>query len=736
MSPHRLQGFAARAASLRTARFHARPYRLLGGGILAAAIGCMPVAQAAETIEEVVVVGSQVVLPESYAGGQVARGGRVGLFGNLDIMDSPFSSTNYTAELIQNQQATGVGDVLRNDPAVRVARGFGNFQELYVIRGFPTFSDDMTYNGLYGILPRQFVAAELLERVELFRGASSFLNGAPPSASGVGGAVNLVPKRAPDEPLAVLTAGLEGQGHGYLAFDGSRRFGENDSTGVRVNAVRRDGETAIDDQDRELSVLSLGMDYRGERLRLSADLAYQDHHIDQPRPAVTPVAGIPETPDASSNFAQPWTFTDEEQLFGVVRGEYDLTEQVSVWAAAGLREGEETNLLSNPSAQLNGDSSGFRFDNYREDSVFSADTGIKSEFTTGSVAHSLVLSASVFSLESRNAWGMGFFNPALSNIYEPTAVALPPLDFAGGVFSDPLVTQTSDTSSVALADMLSFLEDRVLLTLGGRYQNLESASFDYNTGLENSRYDESQLTPVAGLVIKTSEQVSIYGNYIEGLIPGDVAPNDVGGEPVLNAGEIFDPYQAKQIEAGVKYDRGNFGGSASLFNTALPSGYVENQVFSVNGEQRHRGLELSLFGQPLENLRVLGGLTFLDAEMVDTQNGLYDDKHPVGVPDTSINMNLVWDSNFLPGLTLDARLTYTASQYADAANTMSVDSSTLLDLGAGYTLDIGGKELELRARLANALGEDYWASVGGYPGSNYLVLGNPRTLMLSGSVSF
>ncbi|MEI4883995.1 Plug domain-containing protein, partial [Klebsiella pneumoniae] len=92
-----------------------------------------------------------------------------------DEMDTPFSSTNYTADLIANQQAISVADVLQNDPAVRVARGFGNFQELYIIRGFPAYSDDMTYNGIYGILPREFVASEFLERVELLRGASAFL---------------------------------------------------------------------------------------------------------------------------------------------------------------------------------------------------------------------------------------------------------------------------------------------------------------------------------------------------------------------------------------------------------------------------------------------------------------------------------------------------------------------------------------------------------------------------------
>ena len=67
-------------------------------------------------------------LAEPYAGGQVARGGRVGLLGTRDLMDTPFSITSYTNELIQDRQARSVGDVLQNDAGVRVARGFGNFR--------------------------------------------------------------------------------------------------------------------------------------------------------------------------------------------------------------------------------------------------------------------------------------------------------------------------------------------------------------------------------------------------------------------------------------------------------------------------------------------------------------------------------------------------------------------------------------------------------------------------------
>ena len=94
-------------------------------------------------------------LTKDYAGGQVARGGRLGLLGNVDMMDTPFNTLNFTQAVIQDQQARSVADVLQNDPSVRIARGFGNFQELYVIRGFPLNSDDLAYNGLYGLLPRQ-----------------------------------------------------------------------------------------------------------------------------------------------------------------------------------------------------------------------------------------------------------------------------------------------------------------------------------------------------------------------------------------------------------------------------------------------------------------------------------------------------------------------------------------------------------------------------------------------------
>jgi iron complex outermembrane receptor protein len=691
-------------------------------------------------LEEVIVTaqGSQVELTPEYAGGQVARGGRMGILGNMDMMDTPFTSMNYTAELMLDQQADGVGDVLLNDPVVRVARGFGNFQEVFVIRGFPAFSDDMTYNGIYGILPRQFVASEFLERVELFRGANSFINGAAPGGSNIGGAVNLVPKRAGEEPLTRFTLGWEESSHLYGALDFGRRFGTDGNHGLRVNLAGRDGETSVDDQDRELTVFGLGYDYSGERLRLSADLGYQDNHIDAPRPSVTPIGGIAAAPDSTTNFAQPWTFTDEEQTFGVVRGEYDFTDMVTGWLAFGLRDGEEHNVLANPNALPDGSTTAYRFDNIRKDEVYSGDAGVRFDFDTGSVGHRVIASVSDFSVESKNAYAFSsFFDPFPGDLYNPFPVPPPPANFfTGGTFDDPHVTFTTDTTSFALADIMAFMDERVLLTVGARNQNIESESFDYNTGASFGGYDESGWTPVGGLVVRWGETVSVYANYAEALLPGEVAPAVSGGMPVENAGQVFDPYESEQYEVGVKYDGGEFGGSLAAFELSQPTSVVQDNVFSPSGETRNRGIELSMFGQPHERVRLLGGLTWLESEVTRSQDGLYDGMDAVGKPDTQLNVNGEWDIPGLENLTVDGRVIYTASQWADSANTLEVSSWTRFDLGARYRAEIAGRPVVFRARLDNVTDEDDWVSVGGYPGANYMVLGNPRTFSVNASIDF
>lgn len=699
-----------------------------------------------ETLKAVTVQSSADASAEGlspiYAGGQVARGSRLGLLGTVDTMDTPFNVMEYTNTLIKDQQAASVADILQNDPGVRIARGFGNYQQAYMIRGLPLFSDDITYNGLYGLLPRQYLASEFIERLDVFRGANAFLNGAAPGNSGLGGAINVVPKRAPNEPLSAVTLGWESGNSGYAAVDLARRFGPDDSTGIRINAARRDGGTAVDGEDRELSMFSLGLDWQGERTRLSADIGWQDHKLRRSQPSITFAEGvaIPSALDASTNIAQDYTYSNERDLFGTLRGEFDITDQVTAWAAIGARESDERSLLANPTTiNTAGDSTHNAMATSHKDSILTGELGLRAKFSTGNIGHTVSTSASFYRADSRNAWTM--YGGTTSNIYHPSTAPLPAApSWFGGKMDDPLVTSTTRNTSLAIADTLSFADDRVLFTAGLRHQQIETQSYDYNTGNPNDSLNRtSRVTPAAGLVIKATDQISLYANYIEGLTQIAPAPTSYGaGLPTANPGATFEAIRTKQKEIGLKYDGGSFGGALAFFTTDQPTAYTDpsTATYGIYGKQRNRGAELTVYGEPLRGLRVLGGVTLLDAKQVSTVNGATDGNRAIGVPRTMANAGLEWDVPGTNGLTLTGQAVYTSTQYADAANTQQLPAWTRFDLGARYITEISGRLVTVRANVINVADKNYWASAGGYPGAGYLVLGAPRTFMLSASAEF
>ncbi len=78
-----------------------------------------------ELLEEVVVRSTKETshkgLSAPFAGGQVAKASRVGILGNVDIFDTPFSTQSFTDEFALDQQARRVADIIAVDPSVRSA---------------------------------------------------------------------------------------------------------------------------------------------------------------------------------------------------------------------------------------------------------------------------------------------------------------------------------------------------------------------------------------------------------------------------------------------------------------------------------------------------------------------------------------------------------------------------------------------------------------------------------------
>ena len=212
-------------------------------------------------------------LPAPYAGGQVAKGARLGALGNRSVMDTPFNITSYTAELIENQQARSIADVMANEASVRFTTTSGHAYENFRVRGFDVNSSDIAINGMFGLAPSGHVPLEAMERVEVLKGPSALFSGMPPGG-GVGGVVNLVPKRAGDDPLTRVSVGYQSAGQLMTSVDAGRRFGERKEFGARINGAFSDGDTELDGQSKKRQFLSGAFDYRGEALKATLDVHY------------------------------------------------------------------------------------------------------------------------------------------------------------------------------------------------------------------------------------------------------------------------------------------------------------------------------------------------------------------------------------------------------------------------------------------------------------------------------
>ena len=134
-------------------------------------------------------------LPEVLAGGQVARGARLGMMGNKDVMDTPFNVTSYTAKTLADLQTVTAADALERDPSVRSTGQTGGIVDSFFIRGFAIGEGnlgELAYDGVYGVAPNYRAFTEYAERIEVLKGPGALMYGISPN-SGVGGVINIVP---------------------------------------------------------------------------------------------------------------------------------------------------------------------------------------------------------------------------------------------------------------------------------------------------------------------------------------------------------------------------------------------------------------------------------------------------------------------------------------------------------------------------------------------------------------
>lgn len=671
-------------------------------------------------------------LPAPYAGGQVARGARLGALGNQNVMDTPFNITSYTAELIENQQARSVADLMANDPSVRFTTSSGHAYENFRVRGFDVNSSELAINGVFGLAPVGHAPLEAVERVELLKGPSALYSGMPPGG-GVGGVINLVPKRAGDDPLTRVSLGYQSAGQVLSSFDLGRRGGEHNAFGARVNGAFSNGDTELDGQSKKRQFLSGAFDYRGEALTASLDAYYNKESFSGGTPAMywfqnsTP---IPSALDPRKNMF-PGASGELESKAVIARAEYEFNPHLTAFASAGVMNFEQSGFINGTHARniaVNGNFTAATNGTRSYTDSVAAEAGLRSRFATGTVGHEVVLHATGLEQESGSATNSV---SASSNIYNPVSSLVMPASPA----SAPKTSETT-LSSLALVDTLSLLDDRLRITVGLRNQNVKTTNYNASTGAATAKYDKSAVTPALGVVVKPwGASVSLYANYVQGLSKGDTVSDTLA----TNRNVVFAPYKTEQMEGGIKWEAGTFTNTLSLFEITKPTmvalGSAMNPTYTDDGEKRVRGLEWNTFGELTRNLRVLGGIAYSQGVQTKTAYNRYDGNVAIGAPRWQGNLGTEWDVPMVSGLTLSGRVVTTSSQYLDAANQQRIPGWGIVDAGARYSTKLEGRPLVLRLTANNLFDKRYWS--GSFSDSySMATLGAPRTITASATMDF
>ncbi|MDO5623238.1 MAG: TonB-dependent receptor [Pseudomonadota bacterium] len=661
-------------------------------------------------------------LPVRAPGHKAASGARLGILGATSIMDAPLHVNAYTRELAEDWSALTLQDVLENDPAVVFTTNKNHLLQNFNLRGLNMGAQDIATNGLYGIAPANSVPIEMFERVEVLRGPNVLLSGMPPGTS-VAGTVNMVTKRALPNPIADLTVTYGSHSYGQVHADLGRRFGSEQRLGLRFNGVYGTGKMGAKDEKQTRSVGALGLDYLGDRARFSLDVYNSINKIDNGSPGMFSFLGNAATrgvgvllpaPSGDTNMFRG-THGKYDNTGVLARGEFDFNDNWQGYVAFGAGEAEGRGLMFGTRAIVTGLDGATRGAIYHVDTRSkrqTAEAGVIGKFSTGTVKHRAQLSANILKMtEGTNNTACNYCYD--TNMYDPVTPVFPSAPAWNG-YDKASVKAKNDFRSLAIADTMSFADDRVLLTVGGRYQSIKQPW---------SNYDKSRFSPMLAAVVRPwGEAVALFGNYTEGMEPGQVV-----GVGYANTGEVMGPRVSKQTELGVKFQTGELTHTLSAFQIKRPS-FVTNSANQLvdDGEQRLRGLEWSVYGKLTQSLSLLGGVTHIKSEQRDTGRQTY------GTPGLRARIGLDWATP-VQGLTVGGRVQYTGKQWADSGNRLRVPAWKRLDLMSSYTTKIASLPVRLNASVENVTNRKDWI---GTFGDGFLMPAAPRTFRLSATVSF
>lgn len=642
-----------------------------------------------------------------------------GSFRGSDVMDVPSTVNVITREVLELQAAAGLYDALRNTAGVTRQQNGGDTWDQLVIRGIAV--ENRTNYRLNGSLPLMNfgqVSMENKERVEMLKGATALYYGFTSPA----GVVNFVTKRAGSVPVNTVGLALDENGSAVASADVARRFGQRQEFGVRVNAAGGTLGSHLDGVGNgNRGFASAALDWRvNERLRLRADLEYDKRRVTEQvgvnlPPTVGGVIRLPRAVDPRRLVGPDWARFETHARNVQLRADVALSQDWALTLEAGHAETRrERNLpifrfdnaasVATGAGRITGNS---QFADVDSDMLRAELAG---RFATGALTHDLTLGASGTGKGQAPVYQSNYTIP-FQNLYDPVPIRNASF---GAVPTQPT------TAALESRDKGLYLVDRIQL---GQWQLIGGVRrVDYWSRQGANRYDVSETTPLAAVTWRARADFSLYASMAEGLEEGEAAPAGSANEGVRLA-----PGVSKQKELGARWRTGGgFLTQLALFDIDRP-GYYTNaaNVFTADGEQRHRGVELSAQGRLMRRVSWQGSAQVLDPAFRDV-GAAYDGKLPENAARRTASSFLAYELAAVPGLALTLGAYYTGRRPVNDLNQAWLGGTTLFSVGGRYATQAFGKRTTWQLNIDNAADKRYWAGAG-----TRLSAGLPRLVKLS-----
>lgn len=586
-----------------------------------------------QILKEVIVTGNKPHKPVS-----ASRSG-------IKPMDLPQSVQVIGSEIIEQQQAIRLSEVIKNANGVYVGSARGGAQESFWSRGYDMSANNMFKNGFRynaGSIPE----VSGLEKVEFLKGGSALLFGnvAP------GGILNLVTKT----PKFTKGGEISMQAGSYDFYKPSIDFYGplNKSIAYRFTGSYENSKSFRDYVKNERIYINPSFLFNiseKTHITVQGDYLSADWTPDFGTGIVNNTKTILDLP-RNIYFGSLWSTGNTKSASVSVLLNHDFNKDWKLSFNSSFQNYKRTQLSTSQlsTVAVNGDWKRGLTQSDAAERIFGDQLSLQGTFNTGSIKHQLFTGVD-YENSFAPTYTFGFFDPAKPAdlvTTEKDPINLFNYNYNTQNYTVPFssrITQLVGTETqrfgVFAQDLISINDYiKVLAGLRWSWQESEATTTKEDIKKENNvntikvKYEDAvpvtgakalnrAYSPKAGLVIQPNKDLSLFASYSNSFTPN--TGTTVDSKPL-------EPSIIDQYEAGIKKDfwKGILSTNITAYiiknnnlaQTAqfLADGVTPNAVTTIKelvGATKGKGFEIDVTSKPVEGLNIIAGYSFNETKV-------------------------------------------------------------------------------------------------------------------------